>query len=138
MLAANTVHLLASVRSVKLNQGHTYYTLDVSRTNIGGIKQSISFPHIVFDREQLSTPNTNQSLVGFTCVEGDVLGNTHYKSLHRGDLILFSSIGSYSTVFKSPFINGDLPVYTWDGDELHLSRRQQTVTDVLACDIISL
>jgi diaminopimelate decarboxylase len=135
MLAANTVHLLASIRSIKTNQTHTYYTLDVSRTNIGGLKQSIAFPHIVLDRQQTTVADPDQIFVGFTCVEGDTLGHPNYDSLQLGDLVLFSSIGSYSAVFKSPFINGDLPVYTWDGSNLQASRRQQTAADVLVCDL---
>jgi len=135
MLAANTVHLLASIRSIKTNQARTYYTLDVSRTNIGGLKQSIAFSHVVLDRQQTTAADPDQVFVGFTCVEGDTLGNPNYHSLELGDLVLFSSVGSYSAVFKSPFINGDLPVYTWDGNNLKASRRQQTAADVLICDL---
>ena len=45
---------------------------------------------------------------------------------------MISSIGSYSTVFKSPFIRGDLALFKWDGNELTLSRRAQTARDVLS------
>jgi diaminopimelate decarboxylase len=136
MFAAKSLSLLASIRTIKTNQGHTYYTLDVSRTNVGGLRQSISFPHVVLGFTRLSDPSGCQSFVGFTCVEGDNLGAPLYGPLSVGDRVLFTDIGSYSAVFKSPFINPDLPVYTWDGNDLRLSRRGQDVKDVLGCDVV--
>ena len=44
--------------------------------------------------------------------------------------LLISSIGSYSTVFKSPFIRGDIALYKWDGNNLILCKRAQNANDI--------
>ncbi|MDA7676794.1 hypothetical protein N8584_02315 [bacterium] len=137
LLAANCLNLVGGVKSIKINQSVSYYTMDVSRTNLGGLAKSIEPNFVNLDHESaLGVTSTEGFMVGFTCVEGDVIAATNGHRIYRDDVILFTDVGSYSIVFKPPFIRGDLAVYQWDGEELILSRREQTAQDILARDIL--
>ena len=52
------------------------------------------------------------------------------------DKFILNSIGSYSNVFKSPFIRPDIAVYSWDGSNLDCVRRKQNVSDIVDLDLI--
>ena len=53
-----------------------------------------------------------------------------------GTRIIFPNVGSYSVVFKPPFIQTDIPVYLWNNSELKLVRRAQLASDITSLDII--
>ena len=49
-------------------------------------------------------------LVGYTCIEGDVLSKGVRGPLAAGDFVVFSNVGSYSIVMKPPFILPSVPI----------------------------
>ena len=135
-IAANTIHLVGNIKSINNKSNKTYINTDISRTLLGGLKNSVNYPVIFITEDKLKTKNKNSStayvLSGFTCVEGDIIEIPDDSNIvpQVGDKLVFSCIGSYSTVFKSPFIRGDIALFEWDGCELSLSRRAQTALDV--------
>jgi diaminopimelate decarboxylase len=45
-------------------------------------------------------------LVGYTCMEDDILHPDYKGPLEVGDVVMFENAGAYSIVFKAPFIRG--------------------------------
>ena len=71
-------------------------------------------------------------IVGFTCIEKDVLTEEFEAPLRVGDFVAYSNVGSYSTVMKPPFILPANPILAYDGGCLEIARRRETVDDVFA------
>lgn len=69
-------------------------------------------------------------LVGFTCIEGDVLYKNYTGELAVGDAIVISNCGSYSLVMKPPFILPNFPVLDICGDEVEVIKRAETFDDI--------
>ena len=69
-------------------------------------------------------------LVGFTCIEGDVLYKNYTGKLAVGDVIVISNCGSYSLVMKPPFILPNFPVLDICGDEIEVIKRAETFDDI--------
>ena len=138
-LAANALHLVGNIRTINYSNKKTNVNTDISKSLLGGLSQKAIFPMEIIISEALK--NKNKNLIkkpiyfsGFTCVEDDVFGYEEEKSLYLevGDKIILYSVGSYSAVFKSPFINGDISLYIWDGYQLLLSRSSQTANDIFS------
>ena len=134
-LAANALHLVGNIYAINDSDIKVNVNTDLSKSLLGGISQKTIFP-----MEIISDPIKNKNkkyldkpiyFSGFTCVENDIFA---YKEggifLDISDKIILNSVGSYSSVFKSPFINGDICLYTWDGQNLKLSRLTQTANDI--------
>lgn len=69
-------------------------------------------------------------LVGFTCIEGDVLYKDYAGKLAVGDSIIISNCGSYSLVMKPPFILPNFPVIDVSGEKVELIKRAETFDDI--------
>ena len=69
-------------------------------------------------------------LVGFTCIEGDVLYKNYTGKLAVGDVIVISNCGSYSLVMKPPFILPNFTVLDICGDEIEVIKRAETFDDI--------
>ena len=134
LLSANCLHLVGGVKTVKENQSVRYFTLDISKTNLGGLAKKVSPDFRNLSRNG-NADGSEGFLVGFTCVEGDVIAPTRGVPMDIGDVLMFPQMGSYSMVFKPPFIRGDLSVLEWDGETIRECRRVQTVEDVVERDI---
>ena len=134
-LAANSLHLVGNIHAINRSTIKTNVNTDISKTLLGGLSQKAIFPmHILADQKDKNTNKVFGKPIyfsGFTCVENDVFGKIEEDMhLNIGDKIVLNSVGSYSAVFKSPFINGDIALFIWDGHSLKLSRSPQTVDDI--------
>lgn len=69
-------------------------------------------------------------IVGFTCIEGDVLYKDYNGALAKGDAIVISNCGSYSLVMKPPFILPNFPVLDICDGEVKVIKRGETFEDV--------
>ena len=72
----------------------------------------------------------NLDMVGFPCIEGDVLYKNYTGELAVGDAIVISNCGSYSLVMKPPFILPNFPVLDICGDEVEVIKRAETFADI--------
>lgn len=73
---------------------------------------------------------TDLDMVGFTCIEGDVLYKNYTGDLAIGDAIIISNCGSYSIVMKPPFILPNFPVLDICDDEVEVIKRGETFDDI--------
>ena len=137
-IASNSLHLVGHIKSINKKGEKVFINTDVSRTLLGGLKNNVKYPslHISIgnysENQDLLNKNDQIFLGGFSCVEGDIIGAEleKFRNSKVMDKFVLSSIGSYSCVFKSPFIRGDIALFVWDGESLCLSRRSQNAYDI--------
>lgn len=140
-IVANSMLLVANIKSIINKSNKSYLNTDISRNLIGGLSNAICYPvnHI----SRLKRKNNEKKgikkylLAGYTCVEGDLMGYLELDSKPEiNDKIVISNIGSYSNVFKSPFIRPDIATYSWNGENLICVRRSQLANDITSLDLI--
>ena len=136
-LAANCLHLVGNVHSINRSSNKSHINTDISKTLLGGISQKVSFPLEIIPKDSKPSQDNFVSgpiyFSGFTCIENDLFGYSNSGlNIKIRDKIVVKAIGSYSAVFKSPFINGDIRLYSWDGFQLSLKRKEQTANDLVS------
>ena len=80
------------------------------------------------------SPESQVDIVGYTCMEHDVLYKSYPGALSVGDYIVFSNVGSYTTVLKPPFINPCPAMIAYDPatGECELVKRKETGLDIFS------
>jgi diaminopimelate decarboxylase len=136
-LVADVMTLVVRVMDVREIRGRWVATTSGSRFNIGLMGSQLNLPAAVVPRPDTSRADSEArefDIVGYTCIEGDVLHRGLRADIEVGDYLIFSNVGSYSVVFKPPFIEPDIPIIEWDGVEggFRLVKRAQTLDDILA------
>jgi len=133
-LVADTMVYVTRVVSLKHIRKRDIAVLTGSLYNINPNAKGVNRPiEIYSDTDDTREYETgNWDLVGYTCIENDVMYHGLRESLKVGDYIVFENIGSYSIVFKPPFILPNVPVIEWDSEaEGHaVIKRAETVEDV--------
>lgn len=71
-------------------------------------------------------------VTGYTCIEGDILKHNVTDSLGVGDFIQLDSVGAYSLVMRPNFIFGAPPVFSFNGSEYSMARREQNASNLLS------
>ena len=138
-LVANCMHIVGNIKSINFKSGITYLNTDLSRNLLGGLTNNINYPSTfipIIENENSINLKTEYKLAGYSCVEKDILGDIKINIKPKiNDKIVLSNLGSYSNVFKSPFIRPDIAVYSWDGESLNHIRRKQDVHDITKLDL---
>ena len=137
------VSLIARVDAVKRVRGKTLAVLNCSEHNLGEtctLKQlplrviPAGSPPEKVPRESLPDLRWDRvDLVGYTCLEQDVLYRDYAGPLAPGDYVVFGNVGGYSVVYKPPFIRpGCAMVVRKPGGEFALIKRAETFEDIFA------
>ena len=116
-LVANTVGVLSTVVGIKEVQGKTFATMDCSKFNLGAISGVKNVPIKVFHNSK-GMDLVEADLVGFTCIEDDVVNRNYTGKLAVGDRILFKNVGAYSNTFAPQFIMPVIGMITDNGKEI--------------------
>lgn len=123
------IEFVCSVESIKHIKSQTFVTLNGSKNNLGEICELKKLPlrveHIGKDQEELK----DAILMGYTCLEHDVMYKGYDGMLGVGDVITFENVGGYSLVSKPPFIRPNCEMYTEDGK---LIKRRETAEEIFA------
>ena len=98
------VSFLGRVLSIKNVKEKQYVTFDCSGGNIGDICHLKQLPITVYHEGAKTVSCNNADFVGYTCLEHDVMYKDFCGELAVGDIVQFRNVGSYSNVFKPPFI----------------------------------
>ena len=121
------IEFTCRVESIKHIKGKSFVTLNGSKNNLGEICELKKLPlrveHKGNDKENLK----DAFLMGYTCLEHDVMYKGFDGELAIGDLITFENVGGYSLVSKPPFIKPNCAMYT---DEGKLIKRQETDEEI--------
>jgi diaminopimelate decarboxylase len=70
-------------------------------------------------------------VVGFTCMEDDILHRDYEGPAAPGDFFVFENVGAYTNVLRPPFILPAVPMLALEGGSLRVVRRADTLDDIL-------
>lgn len=126
-VVGDCMKFVGTVKTIKNVRGKYFASVLGSQKNISmtGINPPMEVVHM-----SEGTEYEGVDLVGFTCIEGDVLFRNYTGELAVGDAIVISNCGSYSLVMKPPFILPNFPVLDICGDEVEVIKRAETFDDI--------
>lgn len=127
-IVGDCMKFVGAVKTIKNVRGKYFATILGSQKNISmtGINPPIEIVHMnneLCDYQDLD-------MVGFTCIEGDVLYKNYTGKLAIDDAVVISNCGSYSLVMKPPFILPNFPVLDICGNEVEVIKKKETFDDV--------
>lgn len=127
-IAGDCMRFVSRIETLKKIRGKTIATVMGSQKNISmnGINPPMEI--IAGGGERALVENTD--IVGFTCIEGDVLQKNYCGLLAVGDFIIIRNCGSYSIVMKPPFILPNFPVLDINGKKIEVIKRAETFDDL--------
>ena len=128
-LVGDCMRLAARVQSVKTVRGQAIATVLASEYNLHmGAKNP---PVAVYARPGGNGTDAAWDIAGYTCIEGDYLARGYRGRLAVGDYVVFGNVGSYSIVFKPPFILPNFAVIEADArGQTRLLKRAETFDDL--------
>lgn len=127
-LVGDCMKFVGKIETIKTVRNKTFVTMLGSQKNIsmGGVNPPIFVIKSGTERKHYE----NVDIVGYTCIEGDVLYHDYEGDLSVGDYVVFSNCGSYSLVMKPPFILPNFPVIDISGNKVELIKRQEYFDDI--------
>lgn len=128
-LAGDCMRFVSRIETMKEVRGKKIATVIGSQKNISmsGINPPIEIIDGGGDRQQVDKAD----IVGFTCIEGDVLQKDYTGKLGVGDYVVISNCGSYSLVMKPPFILPNFAVLDVGAEEVEVIKRAENFDDLL-------
>ncbi|MDE6340528.1 MAG: pyridoxal-dependent decarboxylase [Muribaculaceae bacterium] len=127
-IAGDCMRFVSKVETIKTVRGKTIATVIGSQKNIS--MSGINPPMEIIDGGGERRWVDNADIVGFTCIEGDVLQKDYNGKLGVGDYIVIGNCGSYSLVMKPPFILPNFPVLDINGESVEIVKRAETFDDL--------
>lgn len=134
-LVSKYVDFVGRIIGVKVIRGEEFVVLNCSFHNLGETCQMKNLPIRIYkdlNDENDSLFLNNANLVGYTCLEQDVLYKGYHGEINVGDYILFGNVGGYSIVDKPPFIQPNYPVVSVNGSNVELIKRKETFSDIFS------
>lgn len=130
-LAGDAMKFCAKIYSIKKVDSKNIATVKGSIYNINPTLNKKNPPISVFSKfaSNLSVIN-KYDIAGYTCIESDYLYKDFEGNLHCGDYIVFSNVGSYSIVFKPPFILPNFSIIELTVDGVKVMKRQERFDDL--------
>lgn len=127
-VAGDCMRFVSRIETIKTVKGKKIATVIGSQKNIS--MNGINPPMEVVAGGGVRETVENCDIVGFTCIEGDVLQKNYTGQLGIGDYIVIGNCGSYSLVMKPPFILPNFPVLDINEDEVEVIKRAETFDDL--------
>lgn len=127
-MVGDCMKFVGRVETIKNVRGKTFVTILGSQKNISmsGVNPPMEIIKLGEDRGFYS----NADIVGYTCIEGDVMFKGYTGDIAVSDYLVFSNCGSYSVVMKPPFIMPNFPVLDICGDETEVIKRGECFDDI--------
>lgn len=132
MVVADTMKFYCQVSHVKHIGEKPFAVVHGSIHNIKPNGKSSIFPSIHIVPMGLDEPEhlVDADICGYTCIEEDVLASGYNGSIARGDFLAFDNVGSYSTMYKPPFIKGQPTILAKRGNDYSVVKREETIDDI--------
>lgn len=127
-VVGDCMKFVGTVKTIKNVRGKWIATILGSQKNIS--MSGINPPMEVIAMGSEQKEYENLDMVGFTCIEGDVLYHGYNGKLAHEDAIVISNCGSYSLVMKPPFILPNFPVLDICGDKTEVIKRGEVFDDL--------
>lgn len=136
-LVADTQSFYTRVISIKTIRGKNFATVAGSSFDISPTARSRVLPVTAIRQSNTGQEKPEERLfdiVGYTCIEKDILSENLLAPLRTGDYLRYDNVGSYSVVMRPPFILPANPVLFEQnhGSTLELIKKRQTTDDVFA------
>lgn len=130
-LVSGCMSFLGSVKTIKNVKGKYYVTFDCSGGNMGDICHLKNLPISIFRKSEDCVSLKDATFVGYTCLEHDHIYEGFDGNLAVGDVVQFRNVGSYSNVFKPPFILPNCAMVQIDGNGLcELIKQRENFEDI--------
>lgn len=127
-VVGDCMKFVGTVKTIKNVRGKWFATILGSQKNISMTGINPPMEVIAMGGEQKEYENLD--MVGFTCIEGDVLYYNYNGKLAHEDAIVISNCGSYSLVMKPPFILPNFPVLDICGEKTEVIKRGEVFDDL--------
>ena len=135
-VVADTQTFFTRVISTKTVRGQGFATVAGSIFDISPNARSRALPvEAILDPGAVRRDaHPDPAIVGYTCIEGDILTDRLHAPLVAGDFVAYDNVGSYSVVMRPPFILPSNPVLLSEGDGAgpRLIKARQSNEDVFA------
>jgi len=130
-LISGFMSFIGTVKTIKNVKGKSYVTFDCSGGNMGDICHLKNLPITIYHNGGQQQKLSDASFVGYTCLEHDHIYEGYSGELAVGDYVQFRNVGSYSNVFKPPFIlpNCAMVGIKEDG-QFYLLKTAETIDDI--------
>ncbi len=127
-VVGDCMKFVGTVKTIKNVRGKWIASVMGSQKNISmsGINPPMEVIPMGGEQEEYK----DLDMVGFTCIEGDVLYHNYTGKLAHEDAIVISNCGSYSLVMKPPFILPNFPVVDISEGKTELIKRGETFDDL--------
>ncbi len=127
-LAGNCMRFVTKVATIKDVRGKVFATVTGSQKNISmnGLNPPMTIVNGGGNRKEVC----DADIVGYTCIEGDVLQKNYTGSLGVGDYLIFENCGSYSIVMKPPFIFPNVPILDLSSGTVEEIKAAETFDDL--------
>lgn len=127
-LVGDCMKFIGRVETIKKVKDKYFATMLGSQKNISmsGINPPIEIFRVGKNREKYK----NMDIVGYTCIENDVMFRNYEGDLAVGDFLAFSNCGSYSIVMKPPFIMPNFYVIDICEGNIEVIKRGETFDDL--------
>ena len=132
-VVARYLSFVSKVLSIKEVRGRWIANMDGDYHNLGEICTMKKLPVRVIagGKEQKIYPNMD--IMGFTCLEQDVMYPGFELPIAEGDVLVFENVGGYSIVSKPQFIKPQSAMYALRSNgEVSLIMRAETFDDVFS------
>lgn len=130
------IDFVGSVFAIKTIKGQSFVVLDSSKHNLGEICTLKDLPISVINNSENGKELKDAKIVGYTCLEHDVMYKGFNGRLSVGDNIVFGNVGGYSNVDKPPFILPNCPMLAIEGDKVEVIKRKETYDDILSTYVL--
>ena len=127
-VAGDCMRFVSRIETIKEVRGKAIATVIGSQKNIS--MSGINPPMELIPCGATQREYKELDIVGFTCIEGDVLQKAYSGSLAIGDYVVIGNCGSYSLVMKPPFILPNFVVIDICGDDVELIKRAESFDDL--------
>lgn len=134
-LVANVLDFYTQVVSTKSIRGKHFATVAGSIFDVSPNAKIRSLPVTsIFNPELSRGAARDYSVVGFTCIESDILTESLVAPLMSSDVLVYGNVGSYSIVMRPPFIlpSSAVLMKNNDGTDFVLIKSPQTNQDVFS------
>lgn len=131
-LVSRYFSLFATVLDIKKIRDKNFALLDCSFHNAGEICGLKSVPMEIVEKTGKEQFYDSIDLVGYTCLEQDIIYHNYSGELGVGSTVKFENVGGYSIVDKPPFIHPDIPIFMDKDSNRTCIKRAQTLDDIFA------
>lgn len=123
-LVGDCMKFVCTIDNIKKVKNKYFATTTGSQKNIS--MTGVNPPIDVINFSDEKTVYEDVDIVGYTCIEGDIIYKNYNGILNKGDVIVINNCGSYSIVMKPPFILPNFSIVELNNNEIEIIKNKET------------